>query len=395
MAISDFNPEELLRKLPSLQVETSDGTIIPIPAGRVKIVGGANMAVRTVENQNVLIFETAEGSGSENPYYREKYEALANTPETGTVTGGNGTPEEPDWEFSAAARWVAALEGRQATAEDYNAFIIGNLCTTIGLFDQPAPGYPEGTSYQLSITDQCAPVTNLLALRKLLNYVKRLAEAYDYILSILDNTDPDNPPAPPTGLDPINAPGFLQQMQVMRHYWNYLVSRSTVKFGAQSSGQGVSFAFYFRNTSDQILGNPFDGMVVTVQMKVYRRTPGGALGAWSGLSASLTEFRPITRDSADDPPLQLLGYDQTFNVLPTQATVTFRTVESTPTVIHRMIPESELYCDGVILFKNMEDFDDGNEYVMRMTATIDTAGHMGVLSRSVDVYFTPPVDPGD
>lgn len=378
MAVSEFNPDDQLRVLPELTVVQADGTEIPIPVGQVILAAGANMQLNIDAESDEIEFVAAPGEGVEDPYFREKYEALANLPLTGTVTGGDGSPGHPMWEFSIASNWIAKFNFSEPVPEDGNIFVVNSECTSVGVFDQPTIGYPEAAAYQLTITDICAPTNNRLLYKRLGSYVARLEEAYDYMLDVIMAPVVAAPPAVPEDIEPIPYTALNYQVQTLRSQWNYLANRASAKLTVLGNGQAIAAAAYYRNVSDLTA----TGVTANLVIDLRRRTDSASPWApWNGISSDKIEIRVPARDN-------LSGSQQSMDLVSEAVASSSITVDLS--VADPMDPVDEAFGDVMILFKNMTLLDDGKEYSALSTLTL-TNTHMGTVVRVTQMRFTPPI----
>lgn len=399
-----FNPDRCLRNLPRLSVVKADGTQIPITTPGVSLVGGANVVIDIQDERDDISILSVPGSGQEDPYYRQKLEAIASLSENNPTVSGpffeNGsTPTGPAWSFSMESVWIGSVNNVPAEPTTGAFFVVGDNCTSVGEFeDAEDAGYPQAVSYTeegsssssiaeayLKVTDVCAPCLDCLEYQRLYDYLDRLRVFYDYIFSLTSAEDTTISPEHPDGGTPDAFVGVHQQLMAAQRYWDYLVHIHSVKLSAQSQGQSVVAAAYYRNISLDTVGlaNP-DGVTMTLVF-VFKKDGS----PWTGMSESFVSVRYLDRSgkpsATEDSPA-------TYSPAPSSAhTITVFLKTTDP-----MASGEEIYADVALLFKNTNLFNDsGSDYTMDVTLTVDQT-HLDPVAqtRTEIVYFQPPEPQG-
>lgn len=387
MPTFDYSPDAEIRRLPTLVLVDHDGVETTVPEGGIVFAAGANIELDLPDEGDTATISSIAGGGGEDNYYRLKYEGLAATPDTGSVTGGGEDAAHPAWEFTAAARWIGAINQVPAFAVDGNFFLANSVCSSTGLFES-ASGYPESSAALLTLTDVCAPAINNLTLARLSTYIQRLRECLDYLLAICNNSDPSYTPTPPTGITASGYNNILQQFMTVRNYWNYLIHRFSVRFNAISQGQSIVLAHYYRNSGSAAVGDVATGISVSILCS-FLRNEAGVETPWLGLLGSGTLVKLLRRNDADDPPTSLIPYTWSYTVDTSSILISANTVEGA--TVHDLDAGSEFLADFAIMFKSMNLPEDGAEYYMVATSVVSPTHMSASVEREQRVYFTPPI----
>jgi hypothetical protein len=396
-----FNPDRCLRELPQLTVVKRDGTQIPITSRGVRILPGANITTTVDPEDDTIILAAEAGAGIEDPYFRQKAEAIASISIENPVVSGpfpdpdtGVTPEGPAWSFSIASTWIGGINNVPAEPDTGSFFIVGDNCTSVGQFNaQDDPGFPEPELLQegsssaivagayLSVLDVCAPCLDCLEYNRLQGYLNRIEEFYNYIFALTRSEDTDNPPVHPDGGVRETFVGVHPQLMSALRYWDYLVHVNSVKVSAQSMGQAVTANGYYKNISEDPVGAPNPtGVTSTLVFRFYK---DGVL--WDGMSESFVDVRILDRS---EKPSATEDVAPTFSPASGAAhtiTVSFKTTNP-------LASGEETFADVALLFKNTNLFNDpASEYTVTVTYTVDQT-HLDPVSQTRDtiVYFQPP-----
>jgi len=388
----------------NLRVIHKDGSEDIISDGGVVFQGGANISFEVAEDDDLVNMSANPGSGTEDPYYRQKYNSLAGL--TVLNNGGNPiagpffdpdlglTPSGPAWVFTRESMWIGAINNTPGSAVSNVFFVNSSACSNLGQFDTD-DGYPEVLPYELSILDICIPCTDCDIWNRLNEYIDRLDEFYDYQLDLVQNENTSVPPEHPDGGTPNTYSGIYPQVLSSQRFWDYLVHNGSLKFSSESQGQSVVVATYYNNISTGIVGDGGgNGVTITYEYGFYRN---GIL--WAGVSDTLLEPRLLAREGSDNPPDNIRTYTLNSVFTTTKITVTMTTFDnSLPGP--RLVPSGGvLYSDLVLLIKDFTQFDDDAEYYVDITMTIDRT-HLiapgnptGTRMLSTRVFFVPSEEP--
>ena len=162
------NPEEL-RSPVQLSIEKKDGTIIPLPSQPVYLQAGSNISFELPEDEDEVTIASEAGAGTEQPYYRQKYNALATI--AGVVNGPFPDPStgiippippgKTTWTFSPDSLWISKISNVLGNPVSGDFALVGGSCMNAGVFEELDPEYPESFAASLSIVDICVPVKPL------------------------------------------------------------------------------------------------------------------------------------------------------------------------------------------------------------------------------------------
>jgi len=410
-----FNPDTELRVLPSLTVVTQDSSEIPIPAGNIVLAPGANIEFILEETEDILTIAAKPGAGIEDPYYRQKYEALASLSESDTpsapVTGpfldpGSGlTPVGAAWTFSYLSLWIAKFNQVAGDAVSGAFFFVGDECFGVGEFEDTVRGYPQaprpheyGSSSsgsggaELAFLDICHPCLDCGMYQQLEAYLERIKIFYDYIYELIDNLDPTNPPEHPDGGIRTDWSGLLQQYLTAARYWDHLLHGSTIKLSAQGQGQSIVASGFYRNVSDQTIGaGAGTGVQLTLAFEFQK---DGC--PWEGISNNIIEVRALARTGKQVATLVSTvftdgGLPPGCPSGPGQHTVTANMQSGVD-----LGPNDEVYADIALLIANTDLFEEaGADFTVQVTLCVQQTHLSPVIQcRTETVYFRPTNAPG-
>ena len=91
--IETLNPDSDLRRLVALSVEKRDGSLTEISSGQVFFQAGGNVSFAIDENRDEILINVLDAGGNEDPYYRQKLEALSDLPSDSSVSGPFPEPD--------------------------------------------------------------------------------------------------------------------------------------------------------------------------------------------------------------------------------------------------------------------------------------------------------------
>jgi hypothetical protein len=371
-----FVDDKDFRKNINLSVVHRDGSEDIIADGGVVLVGGANVNFEIAEDSDEITVQVNPGIGFEDPYYRQKYNALVDLNETNTnlnpITGPypdpdtGVTPDGPPWSFTNKSVWIVSINNTFAEAETNVIFVNSSSCTNIGQFNMD-DGYPEINPGELSILDICVPCTDCDIYNRLYEYIARLSAFLDYHLQLIMNTDTENPPIDPDGETPLEANGLYRQLLASQRFWDHQVHRASFKCASQSQGSSITSVAYYNNISVDTIGDAGgNGITVTYQYNFFRNGV-----SWAGVNSSVVDLRLLPREGADDPPDRIRTYTLSTAYGSGTITATCTTFDdSLPGP--RLLPSGGiLYSDIALLLKDSTLFDDGDDYTVEIITTID------------------------
>jgi hypothetical protein len=395
---SEFELESDCRRLVHFVVEHADGTEEPIPAGGVAFIGGANLGFTIPEDDDTVSLALDPAAGSEDPYFRAKYNALAGMAPGETSSGEGIDTERPAWVFTDDTLYVTAINNVLAEPLSGALFLTGDACHNIGQFESGLnPGYPEdpvaweGSSSsveggQLSIFNMCIPCVDCLTFYELAAYLDRITIFYDYIFDLTYTDDTVNPPEHPDGGVRETFVGTMQQTMASLRYWDNLLNRSTVKLSAQSFGQSVVGAAYYRNISDRYIGNLPNGVTLTLTFTFQKVDSGGNVTDWNGISASITDVQIMDREGRCSAALG-----------PTGITFIGSNEVQVQTVSGALLgPGQEIFSDVALVLLGTIDTNDAN-YSYQVAVHLEVShthlgdsGNDNPVEKDTLVYFRPP-----
>lgn len=404
----DFNPE-YLRKPIELTVVHSDGTSEAVVTAGVYLLPGANFSFDADAESDLVILSAGPGIGEEDPYYRQKFNALAaltSDNDNGSPLAGPSVdpttgvvPEGDPWTFTRESMWLAAINGIPPDSLAGAFFLAVDPCSILGTFDTvEINGYPQASEASLTYIDQCVPCNggNCLVLQQLYTFVSRLETFYDYLFALWYNTDTTNIPAHPDGGVRDNYAGLVMQHQATRSLWDYKVHRSSFRMSVLGQGQSIVVAAYYRNVSNADVGNP-SGLTLTLTFAFFRNGV-----AWQQITEDLIKGRVLTdRPGADSPPAEIITKtlaNETFTPWPTSA----HTYEAELNTFDAGLPGSRflsaggvLRADFVLMVTDTQAFDDGATYTVQVTGMltpthlIESGNPTGDIALSDIVTFVP------
>jgi len=394
-----------LRRLVSLCVEHADGSIDIVQDGGVSLVAGANVSFNTELDDEDILLELDPDAGGEDPYYRQKFNALAYIGEGEISSGEELDVRRRAWVFSDRSIFTTSVN--QTYAEDISGavFLTGDACVAAGEFESDlGAGYPQDGRYvipeygasstsmltgaELVYTDACAPCLDCPQYYRLEEYLNRIEAFYDYVFSLsYDNsTDSGSIPAHPDGGVREAATGTLQQFMSSRKYWDYLVHNSTVKLSAQAYGQSVVVAGLYRNISDRDIGDGVNGVTFQFLLSFKKIDSGGNVSSWAGISDSITDVIPLVRQERCSADIGGLGV-----TFPSASQVQVEMISGGD-----ITTGAEMYADfAVVLLGTLLTNDPIYSYRVDIDLTVShthlgPAGPDNPVSRDTAVYFRPP-----
>ena len=395
-----FSPDATVRRPVSLAVIHRDASEEEIPAGGVVFAEGANLAFRVSEDTDEVTVEVAPGIGNEDPYYRQKYNALVALNETndstnpleGPYAGTDGViPYGLDWSFTSLSIWLAALNNNPGDYVSGAGFLSNGICGNFGEF-VTNDGYPQYDPAELAVLDVCAPCMDCLIYSRLGDYLNRISAFYDYNLELITNQDTDTPPVHPDGDTPEVRSGLLPQVQASMRMWDYLLHNSSVKFSAAAQGQSIVTAIYYKNVSNAAVGVPPNGITMELFYTFQRNGVN-----WDGITDALIDTRLLARDGSDNPPDNIRAYTISTSFPNAYTVRVILTTFDSAILAARNLPSGgSLYADVALLVTDLTLFDDGGNYTVDICLNISpthliTAGNpTGALDQCKLVYFTPP-----
>lgn len=395
---SSMELETECRKLVHFVVEHADGTEEVIPEGGLVLVGGANLGFSIPEDTDEAVLGLDPLAGNEDPYYRAKYNGLAGLHPGESSSGAGIDAERPSWMFTDDTLYMASVNNVDAEPISGALFIVGDACHTLGQFEsRDNRGYPEdpviwGESSaqevggQLSLFNMCIPCLDCLTFYRLEDYLDRIKLFYDYIFALTYANDTKNPPEHPDGGVREVVTGIHQQVMSSRRYWDNILSRSMVKLSAQSFGQSIVAAAYYRNISNNNIGNLPNGVTLTFTFTFQKVDSGGNVTAWDGISASVTDVEILDRASkcsASIGPsgITFIGSNE----------VEVQTITGT-----LLSPGKEYFSDVALVLLGTVDTNDPN-YSYQVAVKLEVSHtHLGPVGsdnpveRNTLVYFRPP-----
>lgn len=401
-----FSPDSEYRVLPSLTVVTKTGAEIPIPVGAIKLAAGANMAITVLEDEDVATIAAAPGFGVENPYYRQKYDALAGLSQANTPAApaqgpipdpaSGFTPSGDPWSFTYQSMWIAKMTGIGADPISGAFFMTGDECFGVGEFEADNPGYPQGAredanssscGAELAVLDICTPCMDCGLYQQLGEYLDRLRVFYDYLSNITNDDTPSIPPEHPDGGLRESRYGLYQQYMAGARYWDYLLHMSTIKLSAQGQGQSIVAAGFYRNISPSDIGaGPGVGVQTDISFQFFR----GAC-PWEGISSSIVEIRALDRSGKNSA--YLAGVVYTDGSLPggCPSGPGAHTVTASLQSGSDLGPNGEVYADVALLLTNTQLFEEPGEDFTVVVRLCVQQTHLtpAIQCRAITVHFRP------
>jgi hypothetical protein len=371
------------RILPNLQVVHTDGSVDVIPAGRVVLQAGANVEFVVDDDRDEITLNVQPGVGNEDPYLTQKLAAFASLSDANTggnpITGPfpdpntNITPDGPAWSFTRESMWIGAMNNAQAEPITGAFFLVNDSCADVGEF--PNNGFPDQAPSTLKILDICTPCIDCLQFVRISDYLSRISDFYTYILNLVlaENAEPEHP----DGGTPQDFYGLLPQWLATRRYWDYLVHNSTIKLVAQSMGQSLTAAVFYRNISS----NTVPQVTIEMEFEFLRDTGSGFVPVALNLTPDTVEVRELVREGETDPA-SLSGAP-----VYTSTTIT-ATFESPGT----LAPNIQTFADMALLFRDMGLIDNSiYRFAVRVTASVSPT-HLSVspITKETLVFFVPP-----
>lgn len=371
-----FVDDKDFRKNIKLSIVHRDGSEDVIADGGVVLVGGANVNFDVAEDSDEVTVQVSPGIGFEDPYFRQKFNAIVDLNETNTnlnpITGPyldpdtGDIPDGPAWSFTNKSVWIVTINNTFAEAQTNVIFVNSSGCTNLGQFNMD-DGYPEINPGELAILDICVPCTDCDIYGRLYEYIARLGAFLEYHLQLIMNEDTEIPPVDPDGNVPVIANGLYHQLLASQRFWDHQVHRASVKCASQSQGTSLVSVLYYNNISVDTIGDGGgNGITITFEYKFLRN---GTL--WSGVNSQSVDVKLLPREGADDPPDRIRAYTLSDSYGAGLVTATCTTYDdSLPGP--RLLPSGGfLYADVAVLLKNSILFDDDADYTVEVTTTID------------------------
>lgn len=396
---SSLELESECRRLVHFVVEHADGSEEIIPEGGMALVAGANLGFSIPEDTDEAVLEVDPLAGNEDSYYRTKYEGLSGLRPGESSSGAYVDDPRPAWLFTDESLYTASINSVKAEDVSGAVFVLGDACHSLGQFEaRDDEGYPEepivwgeGSSAQevggqLSLFNMCIPCLDCLTFYRLEEYLERIKLFYDYVFALTYDNDTQNPPEHPDGGVRETLTGVHQQVMSARRYWDNILSRSMVKLSAQSFGQAIVGAGYYRNISDNAIGSLPDGVGMTFTFTFQKVDSLGVVTAWDGISASVTDVEILDREGRCSASIGPSG-------------VTF--VGSNQVVVQTITgevlgPSKEFFSDVALVLLGTVDTNNP-DYSYQVAVNLGVSHtHLGPVyddnqvERNTLVYFRPP-----
>jgi len=359
----EFNPDSTVRLLPILSVLKKSGLEIPINNRIVEFDAGAPFVLDIDDETGEIIVGT---NNEDNLYHQQKYEALRDLVPGGTPSGpfldpATGiTPDGPAWAFTDASYYISKIADKPPEGETGVSFMVNDACSN----------YIQGTN-QLTLIDICGPCLDCPTYETLQTYLERIEEMIRYVWRLTGDKITDTVPVAPNGTPLENFTGIYLQALTALNYWNYMVHKQSVKANAQSFGQSISAAAYYRNVSPGNVG-PIN---IQVKFRFLQRIGGGGLSTWDGVSGGNTEVRVVDREgqpsaSLDSGPVY------------TASTITVQLDAGT------LNSGDEIYGDTVLMITDTSLFDNEADQILIVVETTFDVTHIGNnILLSDTIYF--------
>jgi hypothetical protein len=406
-----YDQDAALRTLVSFTVEYADGREEDVPEGGVSFLAGANIQLLTDPDSDEIRMELVTGAGREDPYYRTKYEALEGMVEGANSSGSSGGSGQPAWLFTDLSMWLAKINGVGAEPTTGALFLLGDACHTWGRFeDFSNPGHPSpervcpvwtqtsssemessdvACCAELELTNICAPCLDCLTYHRIEEYLDRIRTFFDYMFELSDTQSTDKIPPHPDGQTVEIFAGVLPQAMAAFRYWDYLVHKSTVKLSAQSYGQALVLAGYYRNISDRTVGQGSPvGVKLTFLVSFEKVDGGGTVTPWDGIAESVSDIRILDRNSKCSAALGPSGI-----IFIGSNQIQIETVSG-----HDLGQGHEIYADvALVLLGTILPSNPAYTYQVQVQMTVSHT-HLGPVgsdnpvTESKLVYFRPPDD---
>jgi len=377
-----------------LIIEYAGGSSEEISEGGVSLVGGANIGFLLPDDDDTAVMEINPAVGTEDPYYRNKYKGLAGISEGSSAEGSSVAPNQPAWLFTDETLYVAAFNGVLSEPLSGAMFVVGDFCNNTGQFEVPDnPGLPEelgeGSSLpggELSLFNICTPCYDCHSYQRIEEYLDRILSFYNYIFDLCYRSNTQDIPIHPEGVVKESFAGVHQQWMSSLRYWDNLLSKSTVKHSAQSFGQSIVSAGYYKNISDRLIGAVSDGITIRHTFIFQKVDSSGVVTDWDGISASITDITVLDREGRCSAPLG--GSGITFVG---SNEVQVETISGT-----KLVSGQEIFSDvAMVLLGTALDNDPNYTYqvVVELYVSHTHLGDVGSnnpITRSALVYFRPP-----
>ncbi len=359
----DFNPDSTVRVLPDINVVKKDGTVLPANNRIVEFAAGAGLITNISGESGEISIEV---DPNDSLYHQQKYEALRDMVEGGSASGPFEDPDSlitPDgdpWTFTDQSLYIATINNTPPEPETGVAFMVTDDCSNTIQQD-----------HGLDLIDICGPCVDCPAYDTLQTYLLRIEEMVRYVWRLTGDKVTNTVPVPPNGAELENFTGIYLQTLSALNYWNYLVHRQSVKANAQSFGQAVSAAAYYRNISPSSVG-PIN---IEVKFRFMQRTSGGSLLTWDGVAAGNTDVRVVDREGAPSATL-------TSGPIYTANTITVNLDAGT------LLSSQEIYGDVILMITDTSLFDTEVDQILIVVETKYSVTHIGNnITLSDTIYF--------
>jgi hypothetical protein len=377
-----LNSDADLRVLPDIRIVHFDGSEEVITGDVVRLENGANIAFDLDENTDETTISVDPGGGNEDPYITQKFDALAGLTEAND--GGNPisgpfpdpntgiTPLGDPWTFTRDSLWIGSMNNVPGDPISGAFFLVNDSCANVGDFETN-DGFPDTLEARLKILDVCIPCLDCLQYVRLDDYLARINEFYEYVLNLVlsELTEPEHPDG---GLRQ-GSYGLLPNWLSSQRYWDYLVHNSTIKLAAQSMGQAVTAATFYRNISTGDIGP----VTITYVFEFLRDTGAGFNPVDIGPTPTTVEVRSLAREGEANQA------DLSGTPVYTLSTITATFV--TPGIL---ASGDQTYADAVLLLRELDLNDDEQQYAVRVNMSIAPT-HLGVapITKEILVFFVP------
>jgi hypothetical protein len=365
----EFNPDSTVRLLPVISVLKKDGSEIAIDNRIVELDAGASFDITIDADTDDIVLGAATES---NLYHQQKYEALRDRLPGGTPSGpfedpaSGVTPEGEAWSFTDDAYYISRLAAISPEEETGVVFMASDSCSN----------YIQGVNL-LTLIDICGPCIDCPTYATLQTYLERIDELVQYVWQLTGDKDTSTIPTPPSEVTGESFTGVYLQSLAALNYWNYLVHKQSVKAHAQSFGQSVSAASFYRNISAESVG-PIN---IEIKFRFMQRVGGGSLSPWNGINAGNTETRVIAREGVTSATLSS-------GPLYSANEVTMNLDAGT------LLTGEDVYGDAVLMITDTGLFDVASDQILIIAETTFSVTHIGnniVLTDTI--YFRASDEP--
>jgi hypothetical protein len=361
----DFNPDSTVRLLPTIKILKKNGDLIDCTNRIIRLDSQGSIELDADIALASITLNTAQTS---NLYYVQKYLALKNMIEGGNISGPyldvetNVTPEGDAWTFTDAVLYYTKIASTPPEDLLGVSFLTTDSCSN----------YIQGENL-LTLLDICGPCIDCPTYETFQTYLDRIDEMIQYIWKLTGDTITNTIPVAPDGAPLENFSGIYVQALTALNYWNYLVHKQSVKASAQSFGQSISAAAYYRNISPSSVGP------ITINVKfTFLRKSGMSYFTWNGIAPGNTEVRVVSRENATNAPL-LSGPAFTGNTVEVDLDA------------GSLASGDEIFGDVVLMITNTSLFNDSPDQILIQVTTTFSVTHIGSnITLTNIVYFRPP-----